>query len=114
MSVQSISPNAQAAPPAIEMLGVKKFFGKFQALKGVDLSVKAGERIVLCGPSGSGKSTLIRCINHLETIRDGRIAVGGVTLDDSRGTLDKVRREVGMVFQNFNLFPHMTILENCI
>ncbi|UHC18883.1 amino acid ABC transporter ATP-binding protein [Methylobacterium currus] len=95
------------------MHGVDKWYGDFHALKGVNLDVRRGEKIVLCGPSGSGKSTLIRCINHLETIQKGRIVVDGIALDDSARAVDAVRREVGMVFQSFNLFPHMTVLENC-
>jgi polar amino acid transport system ATP-binding protein len=97
----------------ITMQGVDKWYGDFHALRGVNLEVRRGEKIVLCGPSGSGKSTLIRCINHLETIQKGRIVVDGTRLDDSARAVDAVRREVGMVFQSFNLFPHMTVLENC-
>ncbi|RYY06046.1 MAG: amino acid ABC transporter ATP-binding protein, partial [Alphaproteobacteria bacterium] len=95
------------------MQKVDKFYGAFHALKGIDLEVRRGEKIVLCGPSGSGKSTLIRCINHLETIQGGRIVVDGTALDHSARAVDAIRREVGMVFQSFNLFPHMTVLENC-
>jgi polar amino acid transport system ATP-binding protein len=98
----------------IELEGVEKWFGGFKALTDINLTVRAGEKIVLCGPSGSGKSTLIRCINHLERYEKGRIVVDGVHLDDTQKTIDAVRREVGMVFQQFNLFPHMTVLENCI
>ncbi|MBP1804201.1 amino acid ABC transporter ATP-binding protein [Rubellimicrobium aerolatum] len=98
----------------IRMENVEKYYGAFHALKAVNLTVRRGEKIVLCGPSGSGKSTLIRCINHLETIRSGRIEVDGTTLDNTPKTVDAVRREVGMVFQQFNLFPHMTVLENCM
>jgi polar amino acid transport system ATP-binding protein len=97
----------------ISMQKVDKWYGEFHALKSIDLEVRRGEKIVLCGPSGSGKSTLIRCINHLETIQKGRIVVDGTALDDSARAVDTVRREVGMVFQSFNLFPHMTVLENC-
>lgn len=97
----------------IALEGVEKWYGAFHALKNINLSVRKGEKIVLCGPSGSGKSTLIRCINRLEDIQKGRIVVEGVTLDDTGKTVDAIRREVGMVFQSFNLFPHMTILENC-
>ena len=98
----------------IAMEGVEKWYGPFKALTDINLTVRAGEKIVLCGPSGSGKSTLIRCINHLESYQKGRIVVDGVHLDDSqRKTIDTVRREVGMVFQQFNLFPHLTVLENC-
>jgi polar amino acid transport system ATP-binding protein len=99
--------------PMIVMQGVDKWFGNFQALSGINLSVRAGEKIVLCGPSGSGKSTLVRCINHLETYQKGSILIEGTLLDDNPKTIDLVRREVGMVFQQFNLFPHMTIMQNC-
>ena len=92
----------------------KNGYGEFQALSDINLSVRQGERIVLCGPSGSGKSTLIRCINHLENYQKGEIRVGGTLLDDDAKTIDAVRREVGMVFQHFNLFPHMTVLQNCM
>src|SRR6218665_665287 len=98
----------------IEMQNIEKYYGAFHALKNVNLSVNKGEKIVLCGPSGSGKSTLIRCINHLETIRSGEIVVAGHRLNDSAQAVDAVRRTVGMVFQQFNLFPHKTVLENCI
>ncbi len=98
----------------IEMQNIEKYYGAFHALKNVNLSVSRGEKIVLCGPSGSGKSTLIRCINHLEVIRSGEIVVAGHRLNDSQQAVDAVRREVGMVFQQFNLFPHKTVLENCI
>ncbi len=98
---------------AIEIRGLRKRYGAQEVLRGVTLTVERGEKIVLCGPSGSGKSTLIRCINGLERHDGGTITVNGVDLDgDGRGVQD-VRREVGMVFQHFNLFPHMTILENC-
>ena len=99
--------------PMIAMQGVEKWFGNFQALFDINLSVRAGEKIVLCGPSGSGKSTLVRCINHLETYQKGRILIEGTYLDDNPKTIDMVRREVGMVFQQFNLFPHLTVMQNC-
>jgi polar amino acid transport system ATP-binding protein len=99
--------------PMIAMQGVEKWFGTFQALFDINLSVRAGEKIVLCGPSGSGKSTLVRCINHLETYQKGRILIEGIHLDDKPKTIDLVRREVGMVFQQFNLFPHLTVMQNC-
>jgi len=97
----------------IAMENVEKWFGSFQALFNINLTVRAGEKIVLCGPSGSGKSTLIRCINHLESYEKGRILVEGIHLTDSREAIDAVRREIGMVFQQFNLFPHLTVMENC-
>ncbi|MFJ5367865.1 amino acid ABC transporter ATP-binding protein [Bosea sp. CER48] len=98
----------------IAMTHVEKWYGDFQALSDINLEVRKGERIVLCGPSGSGKSTLIRCINHLESYQKGEIRVGGTRLGDDARTIDAVRREVGMVFQHFNLFPHMTVLQNCM
>jgi len=98
---------------AVEMAGVNKWFGDFHVLRDIDLQVMRGERIVICGPSGSGKSTLIRCINRLEEHQQGRIVVDGIELTDDLKRIDEVRREVGMVFQHFNLFPHLTILENC-
>jgi general L-amino acid transport system ATP-binding protein len=96
----------------IEMAGVNKFFAAFQVLKDIDLSVARGEKVVVCGPSGSGKSTLIRLINGLETHQSGRVVVDGVELTEDPRTIDAVRKEVGMVFQSFNLFPHLTVLEN--
>ena len=98
--------------PIISLRGVDKFFGNFQALKNIDLDVNKGERIVICGPSGSGKSTLIRCINRLEEHTNGRIVVVGRELTDQTKDIDAVLRDVGMVFQSFNLFPHKTILKN--
>ena len=99
--------------PAIEMTAVNKWFGDFHVLRDVNLNVERGERIVICGPSGSGKSTLIRCINRLEEHQKGRIVVDGTELTGDLRRIDEVRREVGMVFQHFNLFPHLTVLENC-
>ena len=96
----------------ITMEGVTKFFGPFQALKNINLKVRKGEKIVVCGPSGSGKSTLIRCINRLEKHNEGQILIDGKELTDQVKDINAVRREVGMVFQSFNLFPHMTILKN--
>ncbi|MDC0329115.1 amino acid ABC transporter ATP-binding protein [bacterium] len=96
----------------IQMQNVDKFFGSFQALKNINLEVHKGERIVVCGPSGSGKSTMIRCINRLEKHNNGKIFIAGRELTDSEKDIDAVRREVGMVFQSFNLFPHMTVLRN--
>ncbi|WP_139974399.1 amino acid ABC transporter ATP-binding protein [Ochrobactrum sp. CGA5] len=102
-----------ASDPAVLMQGVNKWYGTYHALRDIDLNVARGERIVICGPSGSGKSTLIRCINQLETIQDGRIIVDGHDLTAGGKNVDIVRQETGMVFQQFNLFPHMTVLENC-
>ncbi len=98
---------------AIEMVAVHKWFGEFHVLKDINLMVKSGERIVICGPSGSGKSTLIRCINRLEEHQKGRIVVDGVELTGDLKNIERVRSEVGIVFQSFNLFPHLTVLENC-
>ncbi len=98
--------------PIIQLKDVDKFFGDFQALKKINLSVNKGERIVVCGPSGSGKSTMIRCINRLEEHNAGQIFVAGNELTDQVKNIDAVRREVGMVFQSFNLFPHLTIIDN--
>ena len=96
----------------IEMKDVNKYFGAFHVLKDVNLAVGRGEKVVVCGPSGSGKSTLIRLVNRLETHQSGRVVVDGVELTEDPRTVDRVRREVGMVFQSFNLFPHLTVLEN--
>jgi polar amino acid transport system ATP-binding protein/general L-amino acid transport system ATP-binding protein len=102
-----------AEPPAVRMEAVYKHYGDFTALNEIDLKVARGERIVICGPSGSGKSTLIRCINHIEKHDAGLIYVNGTELDHQPKNIDAIRRDTGMVFQNFNLFPHMTIMENC-
>jgi polar amino acid transport system ATP-binding protein len=112
MSMPAAAATSPAAP-MIAMEGVEKWYGPYKALTDINLTVRAGEKIVLCGPSGSGKSTLIRCINHLEGYSKGRISVDGIVLGDDRRTVDAVRREVGMVFQQFNLFPHLTVLQNC-
>ncbi|MCO4319426.1 amino acid ABC transporter ATP-binding protein [Phyllobacterium sp. 21LDTY02-6] len=106
----------QPAPASaeIEMKDVHKWYGSYHALDDINLTIAPREKVVLCGPSGSGKSTLIRCINRLETHQSGRIVVGGIELNDEEDRIDEVRREVGMVFQHFNLFPHLTILQNCI
>ncbi len=98
---------------AIEITGMHKWFGNFHVLRDINLTVNKGERIVICGPSGSGKSTLIRCINRLEEHQQGDIVVDGIELTGDLKKIDEIRREVGMVFQHFNLFPHLTILENC-
>jgi general L-amino acid transport system ATP-binding protein len=107
-------PNVKAHETcAIDFVGVHKWYGNFHALRNINLTVRRGERIVVCGPSGSGKSTLIRCINRLEEHQRGSIVVDGVELTPDVRRIDEVRREVGMVFQGFNLFPHLTVLENC-
>jgi general L-amino acid transport system ATP-binding protein len=98
---------------AVEFVGVHKWYGSFHALRNINLTVRRGERIVICGPSGSGKSTLIRCVNRLEEHERGSVVVDGVELTPDIKRIDEVRREVGMVFQSFNLFPHLTVLENC-
>ena len=97
----------------IELKKVNKWFGKFQVLKDINLSVSTKEKIVICGPSGSGKSTLIRCINRLDEHQQGEIIVDGIKLDGNTKNIDKIRSEVGMVFQQFNLFPHLSIIDNC-
>jgi general L-amino acid transport system ATP-binding protein len=97
---------------AVEFVDVQKWYGSFQVLKDINLTVRRGERIVICGPSGSGKSTLIRCINRLETHQQGHIVVDGVELTEDIKLVQEIRRDVGMVFQHFNLFPHLTVLEN--
>ncbi len=98
---------------AVDLIGVNKWYGGFHVLRDIHLSVKRGEKIVICGPSGSGKSTMIRCVNRLEEHQQGQIIVDGVELTKDLKRIDEVRREVGMVFQQFNLFPHLTVLENC-
>ena len=98
---------------AVRIQNMDKYYGTFHALKDINLDVAAGEKVVICGPSGSGKSTLIRCMNKLEDYQSGSINVLGTELDDNLDNIDEIRRETGMVFQHFNLFPHMTILENC-
>ncbi len=98
---------------AIEITGMHKWYGEFHVLKDINLTVNTGERIVICGPSGSGKSTLIRCMNRLEEHQKGDIVVDGIELTGDLKKIDEIRREVGMVFQHFNLFPHLTVLENC-
>jgi general L-amino acid transport system ATP-binding protein len=100
--------------PIITLSRVNKWFGTFHALKDIDLQIGKGERVVVCGPSGSGKSTLIRCVNRLEEHDEGDIVVDGIRLDEDLANIAAVRREVGMVFQQFNLFPHLTVLDNCV
>ncbi|MBW8455060.1 MAG: amino acid ABC transporter ATP-binding protein [Pseudomonas sp.] len=109
----SIAQAGQASEPVIRMQGVHKWFGQFHVLKDINLSVRQGERIVLCGPSGSGKSTTIRCLNRLEEHQQGRIVINGVELTSDLKQIEAIRSEVGMVFQHFNLFPHLTVLQNC-
>ena len=99
--------------PIVGIAGLNKWYGDFHVLRDIDIDVARGERIVICGPSGSGKSTFIRCINALEEFQEGRIVVDGIELGPQLRRVDEVRREVGMVFQSFNLFPHLTVLENC-
>ena len=99
---------------AVELRDVNKWFGSFHALKNINLSVPRGQRVVICGPSGSGKSTMIRCINHLEEHQSGEIIVNGKPVAQDLRRIDEVRSNVGMVFQHFNLFPHLTVLENCM
>ena len=99
--------------PIVSIKGLNKWYGDFHVLRDINLEVGRGERIVICGPSGSGKSTLIRCINALEEFQEGEIVVDGIALGPNLRRVDEVRREVGMVFQSFNLFPHLTVLENC-
>src|ERR671917_1448009 len=105
-----VDPKAEAA---VQMIDVHKWYGEFHVLRDVNLNVRRGERIVICGPSGSGKSTLIRCINRLEEHQRGKIIVDGIELTNNLKNIDAVRKDVGMVFQHFNLFPHLTVLENC-
>src|ERR1700683_148889 len=101
------------AEAAVEIVGLNKWYGAFHVLRDVNLLVARGERVVVCGPSGGGKSTLLRCINRLEDWQQGRIVVDGIELTDDPKQILAVRRDVGMVFQQFNLFPHLTVLENC-
>ena len=113
--MSTATPQAAGAPdvPIIEIANLNKWFGSFHVLRDINLSVAAQERVVICGPSGSGKSTLIRCINRLEDHQEGSIVVDGTPLTRNLKNIDLVRRDIGMVFQQFNLFPHLTILENC-
>ncbi len=123
MSEVELSTETENAPPPvaadqadgdiIQMIGMHKWYGDFHVLKDINLNVTRGERIVICGPSGSGKSTLIRCINRLEEHQQGQIIVEGIELTNDLKQIDAIRREVGMCFQHFNLFPHLTVLENC-
>ena len=113
-SAASAAPAQAGGEPMVELQGVHKWYDKFHVLKDINLKVGKGERIVICGPSGSGKSTMIRCINRLEEHQKGRIVVDGVELTSDVKNIERVRCEVGMVFQHFNLFPHLTVLENCV
>ena len=112
-SALRLKPCQLNTPVAVELVGVNKWYGDFHVLRDINLKVMGGERIVICGPSGSGKSTMIRCINRLEEHQQGKIFVDDVELTNDLKKIDEVRREVGMVFQHFNLFPHLTVLENC-
>jgi general L-amino acid transport system ATP-binding protein len=114
-SQQPEQPAAQAArsETAVEIAGLQKWYGEFHVLRDINLAVARGERIVICGPSGGGKSTLLRCVNRLEDWQRGRVVVDGIELTDDPKQILAVRRNVGMVFQQFNLFPHLTVLENC-
>jgi general L-amino acid transport system ATP-binding protein len=111
-AAETAAPPRAAQTAAVELIGVNKWYGAFHVLKNIDLTVAQREKIVICGPSGSGKSTLIRCINRLEEHQSGRIVVDGIELTRDLRQTDKVRAEVGMVFQSFNLFPHLTVLDN--
>ena len=120
MSVSQDGQTATAPKPsrveneiAVQITDMHKWYGDFHVLRDINLTVRRGERIVICGPSGSGKSTMIRCINRLEEHQQGRIIVDGIELTNDLKKIDEIRREVGMVFQHFNLFPHLTVLENC-
>ena len=109
----NIKPSKLKTDMAVKLVNVNKWYGEFHVLRDINLAVKGGEKVVICGPSGSGKSTMIRCINRLEEHQQGQIVVDGVELTNDLKKIDEVRREVGMVFQHFNLFPHLTVLENC-
>ncbi len=109
-----MSQEPETSSPMIELRNVNKWFGDFHVLRDINLTVRRGERVVVCGPSGSGKSTMIRCINRLEAHQEGTIIVDGTELTDDLRKIELVRREIGMVFQSFNLFPHMTVMENLV
>ena len=111
--IQQGAATAGEATPMVAISRLNKWYGDFHVLRDIDLSVARGERIVICGPSGSGKSTLIRCINHLEAHQQGEIVVNGIPMTNDVKRIEQIRRNVGMVFQHFNLFPHLTVLENC-
>jgi general L-amino acid transport system ATP-binding protein len=112
-SASLLKPGRLRTDTAVELIALNKWYGDFHVLRDINLRVRGGERIVICGPSGSGKSTMIRCINRLEEHQGGQILVDGVEVTADLKKIDEVRREVGMVFQHFNLFPHLTVLENC-
>jgi len=114
MDTKTNIPNNTEMTPVISLKGVNKWYGDFQALSNIDLEIKLKEKIVICGPSGSGKSTLIRCLNRLEAHQEGTIHVSGIELHERMKDIDVVRQDIGMVFQSFNLFPHLTVLENCM
>lgn len=115
MSDQTVTPDSMQITDevVIQIEAMHKWYGQFHVLKNINLTVNRGERIVICGPSGSGKSTMIRCINRLEEHQQGKIVVDGIELTNDLKHIEQIRREVGMVFQHFNLFPHLTVLENC-
>jgi general L-amino acid transport system ATP-binding protein len=112
-AVANLKPAKLNNAVAVEIVGLNKWYGDFHVLRDINLNVKGKERIVICGPSGSGKSTMIRCINRLEEHQQGRLVVDGIELTNDLKKIDEVRRDVGMVFQHFNLFPHLSVLENC-
>jgi len=113
LSLVETNPEPTGAVPAVQIRDLSKWYGSFQALKNVDLTIARGEKLVICGPSGSGKSTLIRTVNALESFQEGQIIVDGIELTRKPEAVEAVRKRVGMVFQQFNLFPHLTVLENC-
>ena len=113
LTAEQLKPAKLTHDTAIELIGMNKWYGAFHVLKDINLKVARSEKIVVCGPSGSGKSTMIRCINRLEEHQKGQIIVDGTELTNDLKKIDEIRRDVGMVFQHFNLFPHLTILENC-
>jgi len=112
MSIQAAAQTAERGEPVIRLVDVNKWYGEFQALKNINLTINRGERVVVCGPSGSGKSTMIRCINRLEEHQRGSIVVDGIELTDNLKNIEAIRSEVGMVFQSFNLFPHLSVIDN--
>ncbi|MDI3471415.1 MAG: L-amino acid ABC transporter (Glu/Asp/His/...), ATP-binding protein AapP [Pseudolabrys sp.] len=109
----ALKPTPLTSEVAVQLINMNKWYGEFHVLRNINMTVRRGERIVICGPSGSGKSTMIRCINRLEEHQQGQIVVDGVELTNDLKKIDEIRRDVGMVFQHFNLFPHLTVMENC-